>query len=69
MLSNGFRINECDKCVYVKGIPKEYIIVCLYVDDMLTFSSNNAIMNTTKKLLTNKFEMKHMGCHRCYSRN
>ncbi len=28
MLSNGFRINECDKCVYVKGTPTDYVIVC-----------------------------------------
>ncbi len=35
MLSNGFRINECDKCVYIKGTPTDYVIVCLYVDDML----------------------------------
>ncbi|KAK4385611.1 Retrovirus-related Pol polyprotein from transposon TNT 1-94 [Sesamum angolense] len=35
MLSNGFKINECDKCAYVKSTQHSFIIVCLYVDDML----------------------------------
>ena len=35
MTSNGFTINECDKCVYVKDTNNRYVIVCLYVDDML----------------------------------
>ena len=35
MLTNGFKINECDKCMYVKNTNKGYVIVCLYVDDML----------------------------------
>ncbi|CAA0835156.1 cysteine-rich RLK (RECEPTOR-like protein kinase) 8, partial [Striga hermonthica] len=29
MLSNGFKINECDKCVYVKNISNTYVIVLL----------------------------------------
>lgn len=32
-LSNGFKINECDKCVYKKRTSNEYVIVCLFVDD------------------------------------
>ena len=35
MMSNGFRINECDKCVFIKDIASGYVIMCLYVDDML----------------------------------
>lgn len=33
MLSNGFTINQCDKCVYIKHTTKSYVIVCLYVDE------------------------------------
>src|SRR5262245_25775545 len=40
MLSNGFKINESDKCVYGKITLKGYVIVCLYVDDMLIIGSN-----------------------------
>ena len=27
MLSNGFKINECDKCVYVKSTNDSHVIV------------------------------------------
>ena len=60
MLSNGFRINECDKCVYVKGNEKDYVVVCLYVDDMIIIGSIDNI-NSTKKMLSQKFEMKDLG--------
>ena len=29
MLSNGFKINECDKCVYVKQTQNCFAILCL----------------------------------------
>jgi hypothetical protein len=38
MMSNGFRINECG-----------YVIVCLYVNDMLIMGSNNDIIKATKR--------------------
>ena len=60
MMSNDFRINECDKCVYVKDIKYGYVIVCIYVDDMLIIGSANEIIIATKKILTSKFEMKDM---------
>ena len=44
MMSNGFRINVCDKCVYIKDTANGYVIVCLYVDDMLIIGSNNDII-------------------------
>ena len=61
MMSNGFTINECDKCVYVKDTNNGYDIVCLYVDDMLILGSNNYIITTSKKMLFSKFNMKDLG--------
>ena len=66
-MSNGFTINECDKCVYVKDINNGYVIVCLYVDDMLILGNNNNIILATKKMLSSKFNMKDLD--RCYIRN
>ena len=37
MMSHGFKINECDKCVCVKDTELKYVIMCLYVDDSLLF--------------------------------
>ena len=60
-MSNGFTINECDKCVYVKDTSNGYVIVCLYVDDMLILGSNSYIITTTKKMLSSEFNMKDLG--------
>ena len=47
MLSNGFRINKCDKCIYVKNTDRGYVILCLYVDDILVVGSNDEMVRTT----------------------
>ena len=61
MLSNGFKNNECDKCVYVKQTQNCFAILCLYVDDMLITGSDGDTVKKIKYLLASKFEMKDMG--------
>ncbi|GKA93173.1 retrovirus-related pol polyprotein from transposon TNT 1-94 [Tanacetum coccineum] len=61
MLESGFKINECDKCVYVKDTSAGYVILCLYVDDMLIVGSNDKMIRSTKDMLKSKFDMKDMG--------
>uniref|UniRef100_A0A2N9FRJ7 Reverse transcriptase Ty1/copia-type domain-containing protein n=1 Tax=Fagus sylvatica TaxID=28930 RepID=A0A2N9FRJ7_FAGSY len=39
-VSNGFKHNGADKCVYSKFTSEYGVIVCLYVDDMLIFGTN-----------------------------
>ena len=54
MLTNGFKINECDKSVYVKYTDQGYVIVCLYVDDMLIIGSSQNMIKSTKQMLKQK---------------
>ncbi|MCQ7056711.1 hypothetical protein M9Y08_18315, partial [Clostridioides difficile] len=61
MLSNGFKINECDKCVYIKGNADSFVIVCLYVDDMLILGKDNDLIHSTKTMLKRNFDIKDMG--------
>ncbi|GJX31903.1 zinc finger, CCHC-type containing protein [Tanacetum coccineum] len=61
MLESGFKINERDKYVYVKDTSSGYVILCLYVDDMLIISSNDKMIKSTKDMLKSKFDMKDMG--------
>ncbi|GJV61680.1 retrotransposon protein, putative, ty1-copia subclass [Tanacetum coccineum] len=61
MLKSGFKINECDKCVYVKDTSSGYVILCLYVDDMIIIGSNDKMIKSTKDMLKLKFDMKDMG--------
>ena len=60
MIKDGFTINECDKCVYTKTVENACIIVCLYVDDMLILGTNIKIINSTKKMLSNSFDIKDL---------
>ena len=60
-MTNGFKINECDKCVYVKNTERGFVIICLYVDDILIMGSNNEVIKTTKEMFNNKFDMKDLG--------
>ena len=61
MISHGFKINECDKCVYVKDVKDGYVIVCLYIDDMLIVGSDDKMITSTKNMLNFRFNMKDMG--------
>ena len=61
LLSNGFKTNESDKCIYYKSFDDAHIIICLYVDDLLIFGSNVDVINTTKTRLKNNFDMKDLG--------
>ena len=61
MLANGFKINECDKCVYIKNVMNHEVIVCFYVDYMLIMSKAIDDINATKRMLPSKFDMKGLG--------
>ena len=61
MLNSGFKINECDKCVYVKDTSKGYVMLCLYVDVMLIIGSDDKMIRSTKDMLKARFDMKDMG--------
>ena len=61
MKSHDFKISECDKCVYVKDTKHGYVIVCLYVDDMIFIGSDNKMITFAKNMLNSRFEMKDLG--------
>ena len=61
MIKDRFTINECDKCVYTKTVGNVCIIVCHYVDDMLILGTNIEIIKSTKRMLSNNFDMKDLG--------
>ena len=61
MISLGFNINKCDKCVYVKDTKLGYVIVCLYVDDMIIVGNDDKMMASTKNILNSRFDIKDMG--------
>ena len=58
---HDFKINECDKYIYIKNYEKRYAIVYLYVNDMLIIESNNYMITFIKNLLVSKFDIKDLG--------
>ena len=61
MMSHDFEINECDNCVYVKNTEHGYVIICMYVDDMLIVDSDDKMITSTKNMLNSRFDMKDLG--------
>jgi hypothetical protein len=61
ILLNGFHHNGADKCMYSKFTKYFGVIIYLYVDDMLIFSTNMIGIVGTKKYLTYIFKMKDLG--------
>ena len=52
---------EEDHCVYVKRSNDGFVILFLYVDDILLAGNNKVLIDSTKGWLSSNFEMKDMG--------
>ncbi|XP_077231988.1 uncharacterized protein LOC143865549 [Tasmannia lanceolata] len=61
VLSNGFTINDSDKCGYSRFEGNSGVLICLYVDDMLIIGTSLDVINDTKNLLLENFDMKDLG--------
>ncbi|GJS38509.1 zinc finger, CCHC-type containing protein, partial [Tanacetum coccineum] len=62
VLLSGFLLNQSDKCVYSKFDSfGKGVIICLYVDDMLIFGTDQNQVEKTKKFLSLRFSMKDIG--------
>nr|GEX41315.1 zinc finger, CCHC-type [Tanacetum cinerariifolium] len=62
VLLSGFHLNQFDKCVYSKFDDSgKGVIICLYVDDMFIFGTDQNQVDKTKKFFTSRFLMKDMG--------
>ena len=54
-----------DHCCYVKKYTNSYVILVVYVDDMLIAGSSMAEINKLKQQLAENFEMKDLGPAKC----
>ncbi|GJS03849.1 zinc finger, CCHC-type containing protein [Tanacetum coccineum] len=62
VLSNGYLLNQANKCVYSKfDETGKGVIICLYVDDMLIFGTDQVHVDLIKEFLSLRFSMKDMG--------
>ncbi|GJY43966.1 zinc finger, CCHC-type containing protein [Tanacetum coccineum] len=62
VLPNGYLLNQADKCVYIKfNKSGKGAIICLYVNDMLIFGTNQVQVDMTNEFLSSRFSMKDIG--------
>ena len=61
IISNGFKVNESDNCIYYKSENNICPIICLYVDDLLIFVSNIHAMNNVKSISYANYDIKDLG--------
>ena len=61
MNKTGFKRGEASHYCYVKFFGNSYIILLLYVDDMLIAGSSTEEINNSKKQLSKQFAMKDLG--------
>ena len=62
MHEHGYSRCHSDHCVYFKRLDDEkYIVLCLYVDDMLVAGSNMYYIKELKCQLAHVFSMKDLG--------
>ena len=57
----GFRPLKSDPCVYVYEDETDFVVLTLYVDDIMFLSASKSLQNKLKKKLMNRFEMSDIG--------
>ena len=61
--SFGFKENTVDQCIYLKFSGSKFIILVLYIDDILLASSDVGLLHETKRFLSSKFVLvMHLLC-------
>ena len=61
IISYGFKMIEEDHCVYVKRSKDYFVILSLYVDDILLAANSKEFVKTIKDWLYSNFDMKDVG--------
>jgi hypothetical protein len=62
MEEQGYKKTTSDHCVFVqKFLDGDFIILLLYVDDMLIVGMNSSRIDRLKKQLSQSFAMKDLG--------
>ena len=61
LLENGFTRGNIDKTLFTKTKTNDFIIIQIYVDDILFGATNNNLCEEFSSLMSSEFEMSMMG--------
>ena len=59
--SFGFKEKTIDQCIYHKINGSKFILLVLYVDNIMLASSDIGLLHETKRFFSNNFEVKDLG--------
>ena len=61
VIANGFKENIVNQCIYMKVSGSKYILLVLYVDDILLATNDTDLLIMIKQLLFSHFDIKDLG--------
>ncbi|KAJ8485617.1 hypothetical protein OPV22_018102 [Ensete ventricosum] len=61
MIKNEYKRTTSDHCVYIKRFGENFIILLIYVDDIIILGKDMSMIDRLKKDLSESFAMKDMG--------
>ena len=66
LLKNGYRKSNADSCIYVKSVKREngfisFVILAVYVDDIIPVSNDPEMLALEKQSLSKEFQMVDQG--------
>ena len=66
LLSHGYKKSTADPCVYIKTVKSQdgtvhFVMIAIYVDDMLFFSNNTEMLEKEKREIAKEFQVEDLG--------
>ena len=66
LIKNGYRKSSAFSCIYIKSVKQEsgfisFVILAVYVDDIIPASNNPEMLASEKKFLSDEFQMVDQG--------
>jgi hypothetical protein len=61
MIKHGFKRTDADHCVYIRSEGKEYVVIVIYVDDLIVMAKTKTSIDEICKQLKNDFDIKELG--------
>ncbi|CAI7862015.1 unnamed protein product [Closterium sp. NIES-53] len=61
LLAGGFKKSECDHSLFLLQEKEQFLMLLVYVDDILLFSESSAIIERMEEMLEMQFKCSNMG--------
>jgi hypothetical protein len=61
LIENSFRIGKADSTLFTRKMGKDLFVCQIYVDDIISGSTNKSFYDEFSKIITDRFEMSMMG--------